>query len=274
MMSAKTTQALLVSGALLLFVLLFIAPKIAPKTNGEMAQKPSSQNVKADNNANLDVYLGMAQKNLAPAQKQIFDRLTAEKKTDSLSVFWDKLKRPDLASVYIEQKAKALNRAEEWFKAGNRYYYSIQFTKDNTEVPLLYQCAMRCFSRGLKLEPNNTDARIMLASCFVEGSIDPMQGISMMREIEKTDSNNVKLQLSFAFFSVKSQQLDKAISRFNKVLAIDSNYIEAYLHLADAYEQQGKTALTIKMLEKYSVKTTDVTAKLEINKYIEQLKKQ
>jgi len=273
-MSAKKTQVLLICGALILFVLLFIAPKIAPRNKVEDVPGSSSQNVKADNNANLDVYLNMAQKSLKPDQKKIFERLLAEKKTDSLVIFWDKLKRPDLASVYVEQQAKALNKADEWFKAGNRYYYATRFTKDNTEVPLLYQCAMRCFSRGLKLEPNNTDARIMLASCFVEGSGDPMQGIAMMREIEKTDSNNVKLQMSFAFFSVKSGQLDKAITRFNKVLAVDSNYIEAYLHLADAYEQQGKTPMTIKMLEKYSTKTQDVNEKVEINKYVEQLKKQ
>jgi cytochrome c-type biogenesis protein CcmH/NrfG len=132
---------------------------------------------------------------------------------------------------------------------------------------------MRCFSKGLKLKPNDVDARIMLASCFVEGSQDPMQGITMLREVEKTDSNNVKLQLSFAFFSVKSGQLDKAIARFNKVLKVDSNYIEAYLHLADAYERQGKIPETISALEKYSEKTTDVTAKVEIEKYIQQLKK-
>jgi tetratricopeptide (TPR) repeat protein len=72
---------------------------------------------------------------------------------------------------------------------------------------------------------------------------------------------------------MKSGQLDKAIQRFEKVLRIDSNYIEAYLHIADANEQRGKTELTIKALEKYGAKTGDPTAKAEIYKYIEQLKK-
>jgi len=272
-MSTKKTQVLLVAGALILFVLLFIAPKIAPKSSEDDGHGHTAESLKADNNASLEVYLNMAIKNLEPSQKTIAERLIAQKKSDSASFFWDKLKRPDLASVYFEEKAKAVNSADEWYKAGNRYYYSIQFTQDKTEIPVLYQCAMRCFSRSLKLEPKNTDAKIMLASCFVEGSQNPMEGISMMREIEKTDSNNVKLQLSFAFFSVKSGQLDKAIARFNKVLAVDSNYIEAYLHLADAYEQKSDTVKTIEMLEKYSAKTTDVTAKVEINKYIAQLKK-
>ena len=112
----------------------------------------------------------------------------------------------------------------------------------------------------------------MLASCLVEGSADPMKGITMLREIEKTDSNNVTLQLNFAFFSVKSQQWDKAIRRFEKVIQIDSAYIEAYLHLADAYEQSGQINKTIEMLEKYKSKTDDALTREEIEKYIQQLK--
>jgi predicted Zn-dependent protease len=271
-MSAKQTQVTLIVGALVLFVLLFIAPKVAP--HEEADHDHAAEKVKVNMNANLDVYVSTALKNLEPARKTVVEGLMQAKKSDSIAAFWDQLKRPDLASVYVEQKAQQSGKAEDWFKAGNRYYYSVQFTQDKTEVPVLYQSAIRCFSNGLKTDPKNTDARIMLASCYVEGTAEPMEGISLLKEIEKTDSNNVKLQLSFAFFSVKSGQVDKAIARFNKVLQVDSNYIEAYLHLADAYEQQGNTAKTIEALEKYSSKTTDPTARVEINKYIQQLKKQ
>ena len=67
----------------------------------------------------------------------------------------------------------------------------------------------------------------------MEDGKDPMKGIGLLREVEKTDSNNVKLQLTFAFFSVKSQQWDKAIKRFNKVLII----AVSYTHL-DVYKRQ------------------------------------
>jgi tetratricopeptide (TPR) repeat protein len=270
-MSAKTTQVLLIAGALVLSVLLFIAPKMAPEHSDEDGHDHASEKA-VSANANLSLYLTMAAKSLEPGQKQNLDKLTAANNYDSLTSVWTGLKRPDLAAHYAEETAKAKNMAENWFKAGNRYYYSVQFTQDKSEVPVLYQCAMRCFEKGLKLEPDNADAKIMLASCYVEGTQDPMEGVRRLREIERTDSNNVKLQLTFAFFSVKSQQLDKAISRFKKVLQIDSNYVEAYLHLADAYEQRGEIEQTIAMLEKYAAKTPDVTAKLEINKYIQQLR--
>ncbi|MBA3682272.1 MAG: tetratricopeptide repeat protein [Bacteroidetes bacterium] len=271
-MSVKRTQLILVVSALVLFVLLFIAPKVAPKHSDDDGHDHSTGKSNLAVNANLEVYLNMAVKGLDLSKKAQYDKLLATQQLHSVVVFWDKAKRPDLASHFTEALAKKQNTASAWSKAGNRYYYAIQFIQDKSAIPALYQSANRCFARSLELDPNNTDTKIMLASCYVEGSEDPMEGIKRLKEIEKKDSNNVKLQLTFAFFSVKSGQLDKAISRFNNVIKIDSNYIEAYLHLADAYEQQGETDKTIIMLEKYSAKTNDVTARLEINKYIEQLK--
>ena len=60
--------------------------------------------------------------------------------------------------------------------------------------------------------------------------------------------------------------------RSNHTLQPTALINEAYLHLADAYEREGNTDKTIEMLRKYSAKTNDVTAKLEIEKYIKQLK--
>jgi tetratricopeptide (TPR) repeat protein len=271
-MSVKKTHLVLIISAIVLFVLLFIAPKIAPKHSDGDGHDHSAENKAVSTNATLDVYLNLALNRLDPEKKKQSDKFIAAKQLDSVVVFWDKLKRPDLAAFYTEELAKKENKVANWLKAGNRYYYAIQFIQDKTAIPVLYQSASRCFAKGLELEPNNVDAKIMLASCYVEGSEDPMDGIKRLKEIEKTDSNNVKLQLTFAFFSVKSGQLDKAITRFNNVIKIDSNYIEAYLHLADAYEQKNNTEKTIEMLEKYSAKTTDVTARIEIEKYIQQLK--
>jgi TPR repeat len=268
-MGSKKTQVFLILTALVLFVLLFIAPKTIAKPS---ANKAVAAKLLSNSNASVDVFLGMAQKVLSVNQKKVFDELNSLKKYDSLVPFWDRLKRPDLASHFAEQSAKTLKTVDAWLKAANRYYYAVQFTDDKSEVPVLYQCAMRCLSKTLALDPKNTDAKIMLASCYVEGTESPMDGINLLREVEKSDSNNVKLQLAFAFFSVRSGQLDRAISRFNKVLKVDSNYIEAYLHLADAYERQGTIAKTIEMLQKYSSKTSDITARMEIDKYIQQLK--
>lgn len=274
---ARKTQIGLLLAAVVLFVLLFLAPKIhtGKLDTSENAMAKSTEEV-----ISLEPFVSSASNSLKPEEKTIYDALLATAKSSKVDTsfvpvvqFWDKQKRPDIAAFFVEQIAERKKTSLAYNKAGDRYYYSIRFTKDNSEIPALYQAAIRCYEIAIAKDPNNIDAKIQLAACFVEDGKDPMKGIGLLREVEKTDSNNVKLQLTFAFFSVKSQQWDKAIKRFKNVLRIDPLYIEAYLHLADAYEQQGQKEKTIEMLEKYATVTDDAMAKQEVLKYIEQLKK-
>ena len=274
-LTRKTQIGLLIT-AVVLFVLLFLAPKTH---TGELKAK-GSESKPAETVASIESFITMATKSLKPEEKSTYDALLASAKSSKVDTayvpvveFWDKQKRPDFASYFVEQIAEKKQTSLAYSKAGDRYYYSVRFIKDNNEIPALYQSAIRCYEKAIEKDAKNVDAKIQLAACFVEDGKDPMKGIGLLREVEKTDSNNVKLQLTFAFFSVKSQQWDKAIKRFNKVLEIDPLYIEAYLHLADAYEQQGQTNKTIEMLEKYASVTDDAMAKKEVLKYIEQLKK-
>lgn len=278
MTQTRKTQIGVLITAVVLFVLLFIAPK-KHLAKAETPEADEHAGHSHETEATIESFLVNATKSLSLKEKTSFDDLVAaaEKSTvDTAFIpviqFWDRLKRPDFASYYAEKIADRKQTASAYAKAGDRYFYSVRFVKDAAEIPALYQSAMRCYEKALKKEPSNVDAKIQLAACYVEGSTDPMKGIALLREVEKVDSNNVKLQLSFAFFSVKSGQWDKAINRFEKVLEIDPMYIEAYLHLADAYEQQGQNARTIEMLQKYAGLTTDATAKQEVLKYIEQLR--
>lgn len=266
-MSARTTRIILFAGSLALCVLLFIAPRSLPKRESAGTEnKATESGIGA-----MEIYRRMAVKSLAGADADRYEKLGKAKAADSLVTFWLDKRRPDLAAMAAEEKAMASSKAADFFDAGNRYYNSVRFSRDESERPALFQSAIRCFRKGLEKDPDNVDAKIMLASCYVEGSSDPMKGISLLKEVERTDSNNVKLQLSFAFFSVESGQLDRAAERFRKVLAIDSNYIEAYLHLADVYQRQGEIDTTVQMLTAYARRTSDPTAKIEVNKYIQQL---
>lgn len=270
----RKTQIGLLITAVVLFVLLFLAPKThTGKLETKVNEKETTEVV------SLETFITMATKSLKLEEKVTYDALVNTAKNSKVDTafipvveFWDKQKRPDFAAYFVEQIAERSQTSLAYSKAGDRYYYAVRFTKDNNEIPALYQSAMRCYQKAIDKDAKNVDAKIQLAACFVEEGKDPMKGIGMLREVEKTDSSNVKLQLTFAFFSVKSQQWDKAIKRFNKVLEIDPLYIEAYLHLADAYEQQGQTNKTIEMLEKYASVTDDAMAKQEVLKYIEQLK--
>lgn len=265
-MSAKKTQLFLVIGALVLFVLLFFAPKIAPSKDREKAGVIESLAT-----ANIELFVNMASKTLEPSAQKELEELLKNKMFDSAVTFWSQRKRPDIAAFYSEKQAMFKNTAEQWLEAGKRYYYSVQFTNDESEMPALNQSAIRCFQKSVELEPSNTNAKILLAMCFVKTS-DPMKGISMLREIERTDSSNVDLQMAFAAFSLESGQLDKAVTRYQKVLRADSTYVEAYLYLAEVYEKQGETKKTINALTNYMNRIADPAIRNEVNNYIEELR--
>jgi len=270
-------QIAVISGAVVLIVLLLFANTRLPKKDGQSGMSDHAGTKTADVSSLLD----SAKNTLNADQKLTFEKLDAALKTapdkkkafENIINLWDSLKQPAVAAIYMEKAAIVSPTEKNWNEAGNRYYAATRFVKAS-EKAILFSKAIECFEKTLALNPKNVEAKINLGACYVEGSAEPMKGIGILREVEKTDSNNVNLQLNFAFFSEKSRQWDRAIARFNKVLKIQPDYIEAYLHLADAYEQKGDKAKAIESLKKYLTLVDDVTIKTEVQKYIDKLSKE
>ena len=275
-LAVNKTQIAVISGSVVLIVLLLFANTKPPKKDSKTEMSDHA----GTNSANVSTLLEGAKNALSVDQKQTFTKLedalitSSDKKKDFENIisFWDSLKQPAIAAYYLEQVAIASPTEKNWNEAGKRYYAATRFV-NASEKPILYNKAIECFEKTIALNPKNTEAKINLGACYVEGSANPMKGIGILREVEKTDSNNVNLQLNFAFFSEKSGQWDKAIARFKKVLLIQPDFVEAYLHLADAYEQKGDKTKAIESLEKYSSLVDDVSIKTEIRNYINKLSK-
>ncbi len=276
MKSVTKTQIVVIAGCIVLIVLLLFANTTIPKK-----EEVKTSEHPGPNGTGMLTMVESAKALLTVSQKKEMDKLEEATKTsadkkkafENIINLWDSLRQPTVAAYYMELAAKASPNEKNWSEAGNRYYASTRFAKE-ADKPLLYSKAMECFEKTLELNPKNIEAKINLGACYVEGSPEPMKGIGMLREVEKTDSNNVNLQLNFAFFSEKSGQWDRAIKRFEKVLVIQPDFVEAYLHLADAYQQKGDKAKAIQTLEMYLSKTDDVTVKTEVQEYINKLKRE
>ena len=270
MKNARTQQVIIIACSVILFVLLFIANKKPIKSAEDPAVNGKSTQV-----LDLKVYLDALVSKFSEEEKKEYREL--EKKTadttginEMLNFFSDK-RMPLASCYYFEKKATLLNTAEAIFEAGNRCFYAVGFVKDKNEIQSLFATAMNCFNRVLQKKPNYTEAKIQLASCYVESSSDPMKGIGMLKELEKSDSNNVKVQMVLGSFAVKSGQLNKAEQRYQKVLKFKPDYLEAYLFLADVYEKKGDKVKTIETLQRYVDLTPDKDSKNQIERYIKQL---
>lgn len=265
------TQIAVISGSLLLTVLLLLANT---KPSKKEVENVAVESFSLDNAvAQLTASLPANQKEQA---KQLEENLNSsankQQAFDTIIRFFDALKQPIAAAFYTEKVAQAFSTEKNWNTAGIRYYAATQFY-DGQNKAMLFDKAIACFEKTVELNPSNVDSKISLAACYVEGTKDPMKGISLLKEIEKTDSNNVNLQMNFAFFSERSGQWDKAIARFEKVLKIQPDNIEVYLHLADACVQMNNKQKAIEYLEKYNSLVDDTTIKTEVKNYINQLKK-
>ena len=273
MKSVSKLQYLIIGSSILLFVLLFIANKKPEKKAEElMPGKPNAAavvDVKTFVDAQISVMPDSLKKMYGTLEKNTKDTTGI----NAVVTFFNTHSMPVPAAWYYQKKSELLNTTKAWFDAGNRYFYSVRFVRDKNQSASLYQSAMRCYEKSLEKDPANIEAKIQLASCYVEGSQDPMKGITMLKEVEKNDSNNIQVQMVLGGFAVKSGQLDKAEARYLKVLKLKPEYLEAYLFLADVYERKADKKKTIETLEKYLSLTPDKEIKEEIKKYIDQLKK-
>lgn len=75
-----------------------------------------------------------------------------------------------------------------------------------------------------------------------------MKGVLKMRSLAENNPENADLQWNMGLFSVQTGQYEKAISRFDKVITLDENRLDAYFQLASCYTALQDTSSAIEVL--------------------------
>ena len=86
------------------------------------------------------------------------------------------------------------------------------------------------------------DAKINKAIELVNGGGHPMQGIMLLREVLEENPDNVRANFQMGLFSIQSQQFDKALQRFEKVLSVEPDNYEAQYFRGHAKASVGDFA--------------------------------
>lgn len=123
------------------------------------------------------------------------------------------------------------------------------------------------FERSLKVNPANDSSAVGLGAVYLYGGIaSPMEGIQKIRQVAEKDPENIYAQMTLGHASIVSGQLDKAIERFEKVLQLQPQNLEAILSIADAYERKGDKANAIVYYRKSLplIKITGLKEEVEI----------
>lgn len=77
----------------------------------------------------------------------------------------------------------------------------------------------------------------------------PMAGIMKLREIAQNNPENIRVQMELGALSIQTGQLEKAVSRFERVIELDTNFIEAHYLLAVVNANEGDTLSASKRME-------------------------
>lgn len=157
---------------------------------------------------------------------------------------WDDVEQAVPSALYLELLAEKEQTLENWLLAGDRFLKAFDNTRDSLLQPALLQKANTAYTNAVKIDSVNADAKTGLGITIVNGMGMPMQGIAMLMDVVKKDPKNLKANMSLGTFAMKSGQFDKAVTRFNDIIAIKASP-EAYFYLGTAYENLGKNSEAI-----------------------------
>lgn len=179
---------------------------------------------------------------------------------------------PEVSAWYIAQKASLANTASAWETAGDNYAALAQDpqTKDIIR-PAIHKAIIECYEQAVKISPENNDLKVKLGEGYMEGSDNVMQGVQLLLQVVRADSNHYMANLILGKNGIKSGQYEKAIARLEKVISLQSEKLDGYFLLVDAYAAAGRYKEAAETLKKARPKVKDKSLQSEIDKAIQDL---
>lgn len=251
MNTIRSKQTLIIGAVILLTVFLFtrdIKGLVKPKqettgvpAGGQLTSAGSTINLtevsttaKNSINANLAAEittLENAYQSASESEKVKAATVLAEK--------WDDVDQDVPSALYLEIVANKERNLNSWLVAGGRLMKAFDNTQDSLTSPVLLQKANAAYTNAVALDSANLEAKMGLGITIVNGMGAPMSGIAMLLDVVKKDPKNIRANMALGTFAIKSGQFDKAITRFNSIIAMKPSP-DAYFYLATAYENLGK----------------------------------
>ena len=115
------------------------------------------------------------------------------------------------------------------------------------------------------------DKEVEEALAIINGGGAPMKGIQKLRDVLAADSNHVGAIRQLGFLSMRTNQFEKAIKRFERLLEINPEESQAYFLLGEAYEGLGDKKNAIKAFESFVSLTKNEEAKKAVETRIKEL---
>ncbi|MFT5915521.1 MAG: tetratricopeptide (TPR) repeat protein [Flammeovirgaceae bacterium] len=261
-------QIALLSGALILFIALSFLPKsVVDNEKGTVGEVLELQKEIVE-----ETHLEISE-----TDKSKLDSLQAEfaksENSEKEVLFSDIISlyvannRIDSAARFAEANLAKNANWEEKKKVGDLYFNAFTFSFDNTEANRWAKKVGEYYEDLLKTRPDSLNLRVKVGLTLVS-SQTPMQGILMIRGVLDKDIDNQLAIKSLGMLSIQSKQYDKAIGRFERLIELNPNDLEAQYYLGVSQHELGKEAEAMATFEKLRKSTSDANILQAVDGYL------
>jgi tetratricopeptide (TPR) repeat protein len=189
-----------------------------------------------------------------------------------LAKVWENSKQMQ-ASAYFYSRAAKLENSEKKLTFAGQLFLRLMEDENSPTIQMADAVeAAKCLEQSLVLNPGSEDAKLSLATAYIEGTGEPMRGVQILLGIIREKPEDISANMLLGRMSVQSGQFDKAIGRFETVLKNNPQNKEAMFFMAQAFEGKGDKKKAIEMLEKCKKLVNDPQFSSEIDQKINSLK--
>jgi len=162
---------------------------------------------------------------------------------EQLAGEWYRAGQPAISGIYAKEIAEEQNTEEAWSITATTF--NICLKKEGTDEKTRQFCASQAeqaYQAAISLNPEDADNRINLALSYTDypPRDNPMKGILLLRELEQKYPENPRVYITLAQLAIKTNQLEKAVERFETARSLDPDNPEVICPLARVYESLGK----------------------------------
>lgn len=274
----KGSQLVLIGLGLAAIVGLYALPKVVVDNDPQNAAIEDTQSEDANADASM-----LHKNELSSDQKSIAEQLKAklsdQNSTDTektgfakeLSEIYKSEGIFDSAAFYLKE-ALLINPTDLSLieQTGNAYYEAYTFALDKEKVEDLANKTREYLGKILEGDASRLDLKTKIAMTYVSSS-NPMQGITMLREVLDQDPTNEDGLFNMGVLSLQSGQYDRASERFEELVKYHPENLQGQFYLGVSYFESKEKNKAKAQFELVRSMTQDPMILESIRTYLEKL---
>ncbi|SHN20724.1 Tetratricopeptide repeat-containing protein [Cyclobacterium lianum] len=272
----KRSQILFVLVGILLTFLLYRLPMVVVD-NEEQPLAQDGNDLGSDFSAEGDSH----NSSLGEEDLKVIENLMAEMEgepdnenfvifADSIAKVYEAGGKIDSAAYFYSLIAEKVPELANWEKAGNAYYEAFSFSMDDSKTRRMAEKTRQYLGRVLDTQPDRLDLKTKVAMTYVS-SQNPMQGITMLREILEEDPVNEEALFNMGILSMQSGQYKRAVERFEQLVANHPDNIQGQFYLGVSLFESNQKKRAREQLLSLKEKTDDPQILSGIDNYLDRL---